>query len=492
MNPPKNNDIGNLETDLIVIGAGGSGLAAAVAAAEKGIKSIVLEKRGVPGGNSATGGGPFASESPVQKRYGIDAPTDDFFKIAMSWSHWKTNPRIVRAFIDKSGDTIRWLEEKGLKFFPLETRITYHVPEGEGAGMMKVLRKGCEDLGVRILVHTQARKILTGEDGRITGVLASTKDKEYTITTKSVIIATGGYGSNKELLKKYCSSYHDGMEYHGVPNTGDGLLMAIEIGAAVENPGTMLLEGPLVHTSVLLKINIAEKRVINVPLVALAWEPYLMWVNKSGKRFMAEDAGSPFEGGNAVSRQPDNVCFLLFDSQICQMINERGLVKGRPLPNAPLEFQRGKLPGFEKELQSQAVKGRMRIADSWDEIAEWIGTSPEALKATVDEYNIACEYGYDPIFAKDRRNLLPLRTPPYYALRCSSAFLDTIGGIKINEKMEVIDNQFKPIPGLFAAGVVTGGWEGDTYCYKLLGSARGFALNSGRIAGENATKYISK
>ncbi len=110
----------NLEADLVILGGGGAGLCAALAAGENGCKNIVvLEKRASTTGNSAMGGGPFAVESLVQKRQGIDAPRDKYFKAALSFANWKINPRIVRAFVDKSGDTIRWLEELGVKFQPL-------------------------------------------------------------------------------------------------------------------------------------------------------------------------------------------------------------------------------------------------------------------------------------------------------------------------------------------------------------------------------------
>jgi len=115
MNSGNVSDIENLKSEIVIIGGGGSGLSAAVAAAENGAKVIVLEKRRVPGGNSVFPEGLFAAESPAQKRMMIDASRDDLFKIAMDFSHWKINPRIIRAFIDKSGNTIQWLEEKGLR-----------------------------------------------------------------------------------------------------------------------------------------------------------------------------------------------------------------------------------------------------------------------------------------------------------------------------------------------------------------------------------------
>jgi fumarate reductase flavoprotein subunit len=131
----------------------------------------------------------------------------------------------------------------------------------------------------------------------------------------------------------------------------------------------------------------------------------------------------------------------------------------------------------------------VRIFSSWDEFAEWTGADPGVLKATIDEYNAACDQGHDPIFAKEPKYLLPLRKPPYYAIKWGASFLHTIGGIKINGNMEVLDKQDNPITGLYAAGVDTGGWESETYCMRLPGHALGFAINSGRIAGENAAGF---
>jgi fumarate reductase flavoprotein subunit len=517
MTPPRA-DI-NLEADLAILGGGGAGLCAALAAGEHGCKNIViLEKRASTTGNSAMGGGPFAVESPVQKRQGIDAPRDKYFKAALSFANWKINPRIVRAFVDTSGDTIGWLEKLGVKFQPLpsplpisaalqtaepqaprrslvsfitEPPVTYHVPEGEGATMMKILRQTADTRGVRILVDTRAEKILTDDVGLISGVLASSQNDQIYVETRAVIIATGGYGDNKEMLKKYSRIYRDDIEYQGVPLlTGDGLIMATEVGAAVENAGTLLLEGPLVPTSIYLNIVSQYGEPVKVPLVAFAWEPSLLWVNKKGQRFITEDDAGPFNGGNAIALQPDNTVFVLFDGATVERIAQRGGLRGTPLRNASLAAQRGPLPNLHEELFLQQQGGRMKIADSLEEMACWMGADPTILKASIDEYNRACDERCDRLFAKHPENLVPVRTPPFYALKCSSGFLDTIGGIKINERMEVISKTGEPIPGLYAAGVVTGGWQDETYCVQLLGSARGFALNSGRIAGKNAAESL--
>jgi fumarate reductase flavoprotein subunit len=118
------------------------------------------------------------------------------------------------------------------------------------------------------------------------------------------------------------------------------------------------------------------------------------------------------------------------------------------------------------------------------------GGSGLAAAATIDEYNHFCDHGYDKDFLKDRSNLVPLRTPPYYAIKCGMVYFDTFGGITINHRMEVLDRQSRPIPGLYAVGVTTGGLQPKTYCIKLAGNAFGFAINSGRMAGENGVGFM--
>jgi fumarate reductase flavoprotein subunit len=500
----------NLKADIVIIGGGGAGLAAAVAAAEKGCKSIiVLEKTGSPAGSTAMAHDIFGAESPVQKRAGVDARTDDLFKIAMEWAHWtKINPRLMRAFIDKSGDTIRWLEEKGLEFaiaqfFPGQVPwVRHYIVKGQGAQLMKTLRNNCHDFGVKVLTHARGQKIIRGEKGNVTGVVAATKEGELTITTKSVIITTGGYGNNKGMLKEYCPYYHDTMTYDGPPsNTGDGIVMATEIGAATAGLGALNLHGPFLSRRESLAMTVDAKghdgAPLRVRLSELAWEPYTIWVNKNGRRFVDEAYNLAFFAfGNTVALQPDGISYTLFDSKTMQMMEKQGLFRsgifgihtlhGFVSPAIPL-------PGLEREVRGkEAEEVNLKISDSWNEIAKWMGAEPAVLKATIDEYNAACEQGHDALFVKDPKYLLPLRSAPYYAIRGHVAICDAYGGIKINENMEALDTDDNTIPGLYAAGSTAGCWESESYCYHLTGHLVGFALNSGRIAGENAVAYLSK
>jgi fumarate reductase flavoprotein subunit len=478
MHPERPLNSENLETQIAIVGGGGAGLAAAVAAAEKGAGVIVLEKRETLGGNSLMAEGLLAAESPVQKRVKIDATGDELFRIAMNYAHWALNARLVRAFIDKSGDTIRWLEAKGLKFevlplYPNQVPMVWHCMEGGGAATVKALVRDCEKYGVRLLRKTGAKKLMTDQQGHLSGVIAVASDRELNIRAGSVIIATGGYGGNKELLRKYCPFYTEDMFCRGLSHMGDGLLMAAEIGAATEGLGILQVTGPNFRGS--------------LDAMVIAQEPDTIWVNRKGERFIDEATGfNHWESVNALIRQPGKISFTLLDEKIKQRVIREGIIKGWGLR----VLSQTRLTDLENKLHLEVNNGTVRISDDWDGIAGWIGASPEVLKATVDEYNACCDNGHDDVFAKDRRYLEALRTPPYYALRCYPSFPSTIGGIKINHRMEVLDREDDPIPGLYAAGVDTGGWETVTYNAILSGSTYGFAINSGRIAGENAADYV--
>jgi ferredoxin len=148
----------------------------------------------------------------------------------------------------------------------------------------------------------------------------------------------------------------------------------------------------------------------------------------------------------------------------------------------------------EHAIDTEPIKKgepQVKIANSLEELATWIGADPKMLKSTIEEYNTYCVDKYDAMFNKDRKYLMPLRTPPYYALKCTPMFLTTAGGIRVSDHMEAVDEMDNPIPGLFIAGIDVGGaCQTDTYFITMAGCSSGFAINSGRIAGENAAKYV--
>jgi fumarate reductase flavoprotein subunit len=216
-----------------------------------------------------------------------------------------------------------------------------------------------------------------------------------------------------------------------------------------------------------------------------------MWVNNRGERFADESTAlNHYESVNALLRQPGRISYALFDEQ----------TKQRIIADGPIKLRLGVLHGLnkedladiDKEIRDESGTERVKISDSWDEIAAWIGASSQVLRNEIDNYNRCCDAGHDSLFAKDRVYLWPLRTSPYYAVRCRTTIIGSLGGIKIDHTMQVLDQNDIPIRGLYAAGTDAGGWESDTYNAHLSGTALGFPLNSGRIAGENAVQYVNR
>jgi fumarate reductase flavoprotein subunit len=479
---------------LVIIGGGGSGLAAAVAAAEAGWQDIVvLEKRARSGGTSAMASGPFGAESPAQKRQGILASKDDLFQRALAWSHLRADALILRAFINKSGDTIRWLEEKGIFFYcvphsPTDDPLTWHVSRGDGAEIMDVLARECLRLSVKIELQTGAKQFVKDNSGRLTGVLAEREGQSLTFPASAAIIATGGFAGNRELLRKYCPDFRENLRLSGAANEGEGLKMALEAGAATRGLGLLMSAGPVSGGFFELGEG-ADK--VKLSLTFVSGEPAAIWVNQKGRRFVAETAVfNYYESINALLQQPGCQSFALLDSRMIESIARTGL------SNVPAGYgygprQRSPLPGgLAEALRGLADRDFLKVSDSWEAVASWIGCPARPLKTTVEEYNADCGRGYDGPLGKPRQYLLPLEKAPFYAIRCGASMLNTMGGIRVDERMQVIDLTGEPIPGLFAAGVDTGGWTAETYCADLPGTAFGYALNSGRIAGEEAVRYL--
>jgi fumarate reductase flavoprotein subunit len=475
------------ETDVVVAGSGAAGLTAAVTLAEGGAKVVVFEKQRSLGGTTNFLHGTFAAESDMQRERFIDFTRDHAFKAIMDYSHWRANPWLVRAIVNETGPTIRWLQDRGVVFTDatinmLEAPRTYHVVKGKGEAIVRALVAQAKSKGAEILPGVAVTGLVkTG--GRISGVLVDDDGREVEVACKAVMIATGGFGNNKEWIKKYCG-FELGVDVIPIGNTGkmgDGIRMAWEAGAAQE--GTHVLEifrivpvGP--EFSAFNEIEIASM------------QPDL-WVTPSGKRFCDETIGYwDSHVGNANAKfGKHGYTWSMFDDSIIQRMSEDGITK-----NISVEF----LPGYKpqnvvKEIQAAIENGTSEVvaADSVEELAGKMGVEPAVLRATVDQYNASCDNHYDELFAKDRKYLRPLLGPRYYAAKGRTVFLGTMGGIRINEKIEVVGKNDAVIPGLYAGGFDAGGMYGDSYPIKgSSGLASAFALSSGRIAGKNMLHYL--
>lgn len=490
----------DLKADVVVIGSGG-GLAAAVAAAEAGASVILLEKENILGGYTRQANAMMACGSPLQQRQNATVTGDDVFRIFMDWNHWhRIEPRVVRAFIDKSGDTIRWLEEKGVEFDLITNDYglaVIHMPKDMMASVQKALIKSLRELDITVVLQTSGRKIVRGDKGQVIGVVAEKRDGEILeIRTASAVIATGGFGDNAELLRKYCPDYYPGMSLddwpHHKAHSGDGLIMAAEAGAAIAD------WIPIYHRGGGASLGGPPWR----PVLPFAMYQRMIWVNKKGRRFADECSCGAMEGnrsgGNALFLQPGKSSYSVFATDLVEAV-ENGALGPDTGPQKHAKSGGGAVmvsadySGLSEKLEKLAGEGKLKMAGSWPEIAEWIGCDPAVLTAEIDKYNSGCTEGRDGLFAKDPGYLVPLRKPPYFAISGNdSAVGETLGGIKVDERMAILDTEYNVIPGLFAAGVIADGHQGQTYCYQISGCAVGFAVVSGHIAGEHAGGYRLK
>jgi fumarate reductase flavoprotein subunit len=477
------------ETDVVVIGSGVSGLAAAVTAAEGDASVIVFEKQRSLGGTSNFFEGIFAVESDMQRERFIDYSRDEAFKNIMEYNHWRANARLVRAFVNQSAETIAWLQKQGVEFIGATSLrpggpSSYHSINGKGEAVIKALATSAKEKGVDIRPATPVKKILR-EGDRITGVVAETEEgEEIQATAKAVVVASGGYANSKEWIKKYTGFDLDVnvIPVGNVDKMGDGIRMAWEIGAAEEGMGVleMMRAGPAGP----------EFEIMNMIEMAAA-QPNL-WVDQHGERFCDESIGfSDTSMGNANARYKEGYTFSIFDDSIKQHLIENGIERYIGWNNLPGT----RLTGIDEVINNVIERGTTEVfkADSVEELAGKIGMDPMVLRATLEEYNSFCGKGHDDLFAKDPKYLRPLKGPKYYAVRERTLFLGTLGGIKINHRAEVLDKEDRVIPGLYAAGFDAGGAYGDSYSINdSPGMSAGFSTNSGRIAGRNALKYISK
>jgi fumarate reductase flavoprotein subunit len=473
-----------LEADVIVIAAGAAGLAASIAAAEKGAKVIAFEKASTTGGTGSMGMGLFGVESRLQRLKQMGPTKDEAFKIFMDYTHWQVDARLVRAYIDKAATTIDWLEKMGVEFLEPSAYFpggwpTWHIikPGGEACAgnMFRIMTERAKEMGVQIRLQTPVKKILKQSE-KIVGVIGEDDRSGEPIqaTAKAVIIATGGFGDNPEMIKKY-TGYEWGRDLYSfrIPGlAGEGIRMAWEVGAA---PTEMRME--------LIYIMPGE---LDPELAETFRQPHLL-VNLLGERFMNEGiiSNSSFTG-NAISRQKNRSAFLIFDENIKNHMETVGFDSYHVV----FPFTKvGNLDALIKAAFDKNYKD-VFVADSLEELANQTGIDPDGLKRNIGEYNRFCDKGFDPIFNKRHDFLRPVRTPKFYAGRLTPGAYGSLGGIKINYKTEVLNKDWKKIPGLYAAGTDACSIYGETYVFILPGNTMGFAINSGRIAGENAAEYI--
>ena len=440
------------ETDVVVIGAGGAGLTSAIAAHEKGVKVILIEKTELLGGNTnyATGG-INAAGTRIQKAAGIEDSPELFYEDTMKGGKNKNNKELVKVLTKNSAGIVDWLVERGVDI----SEVTYsggqsvkriHRPTGGvavGPVVVSGLSKTAENEKIDIRKGTKAIALVKAKN-RIVGVKVREIDgKEYTIKAKAVIVATGGFGANAKMVEKYNPKLKGFGSTNNPAIVGDGIIMVEKVGGALVDMKEIQTHPTVVHK----KTNMITESVRGEGAIL---------VNRDGKRFI-DELETRDVVSKAILEQKGASAFLIFNQDIRENLKAAdGYVK----------------KGF-------AVEGTL------EEIATKIGVDAKTLKATLDKYNEAVRTQKDLEFNKTKfaRELLGDK---FYAIEVSPAVHHTMGGVRINTNAEVLGKNGRPIKGLYAAGEVTGGIHGAN---RIGGNAVTDITVFGKIAGENAATY---
>jgi len=475
-----------IEADVVVVGSGVSGLAAALEAAQGGVRVVVFEKQPSLGGTSNFFEGIFAAGSAMQKEKYIAYSRDQAFKNFMEYNHWCVDARLARTLINRSAENIDWLKARGVEFLEVTINMpdaprTYHVVKGRGQAAVKALALKANEMGVDVRVASPVKQILKGKRGP-SGVVVELNGADTEVACRAVVIASGGYANNAEWIKKYAGLElgRTVLPIGNVGKMGDGIRMAWEMGAAEEGMGVLHLIRAAPFAPEFPFMNTVEGAAI---------QP-MLWVDPRGERFCDEGiAYYDTSLGNVNSRYKQGYTFCLFDDTIKKYFIEKGVFRGMGTvvhPGSKLHDLDEQLERF-LSLNSKEFFG----ANSIEELARKMDVDPQVLKTTVDRYNTFCAQQYDAEFAKDPEYLIPLNGPRFYAAKARTCFLGTMGGIKINHRAEAVDQYGSPISGLYAVGLDAGGLHAESYSMRdTSGIASAFAIISGRVAGENAVKYL--
>ncbi|MGL4337387.1 MAG: FAD-dependent oxidoreductase [Turicibacter sp.] len=512
-----NNEVEEVSTDIVVIGAGASGTAAAISAVENGSQVLLLEKTATPMGAGTVAGGLFAADSQEQKDNNATVSKEWLYDQYFETSGGFMNSLLVRKIIDESGATVDWLEENGCElnlsdagtggaYEHIGMPATLHGYNEGGTVAINKLIQSFESKGGEVRFSTPATELIKDANGDIIGVMAKKPDgSSLKVNAKAVVIATGGFGGNDEMLEQYLGKSYTKGEI--AQNTGDGIKMAWDAGADEYGVG--------VAQYFWEKISDEEMGAI-IDVLGEDWFmltnftkfPNLR-VNTLGQRYTDETKVTLYSmHGAALSLQPEQTEYVIIDSAILNQIKEHGtaiieeqFAKWKDNPQFYMEFNEPNDTALFSEEENTPVDyatifdalldtGVVFKSDSLEGLAKELNVDEQTFMTSVNQYNEAIETGEDELFFSDTSRLISVEEGPYYAIKFVARNLGTLGGIRINENIEVVDELGTPINGLYAAGADAGGMYGKAYV-DFEGGTLGFAYTSGRLAGMNAASYVA-
>ena len=492
-----------IDTDIVVVGAGGAGMTAAIAAANEGKSVVILESQAMVGGNSvrATGGlnaakTPAQDENEFNEAAGVEktletaasdyADNETITALAKTvseqWAQYQANPvgyfdsvelmeldtmiggkgindpALVETLCSNSADAIVWLSEQGIDLpsvssFGGASVKRIHRPlddEGKvvsvGSYMIPRLESKCKELGVEVMLNTTATKILTDANGAAVGIEATGKNGQtVTVNAKAVILATGGFGANLDMVVQYKPDLKGFMTTNAAGAQGQGIDMAVAIGA-----GTVDMDQIQIHPTV-------EANTAALITEGLRGDGAIL-VNAEGKRF-TDEVGTRDVVSAAEIAQTGSYSWLVIDQA---MVDASSVIQG------------------------YITKGYTVTGSTYAELAQAMGVDADAFTATMEQWNACVAAGEDAEFGRTSF-ANPLDTAPYYAIKVTAGIHHTMGGLTINSDTQVLAGDGAVIDGLYAAGEVTGGVHGAN---RLGGNAVADFTVFGRIAGQQASAYV--
>jgi fumarate reductase flavoprotein subunit len=441
--------------DVVVVGSGGAGLAAAIQAHDLGASVVVVEKMSVIGGNTnKASAGMNAAETKFQKLKGIVDSKDLFYKETMIGGKNKNNPELLRYFVENAPDAIDWLDNNGIELSGITTTggmsidRTHRPASGAAVGgfLISGLVKNINRRGIEVMLDSNVTEIIT-ENNKVVGVKVTEEDGSIqTIKAKAVIIATGGFSANREMVEKYRPDLKGFVTTNHKGATGSGIMILEKLGA-----GTVDMKEIQIHptveqtTSYLISESIRGGGAI---LVA-----------QKGKRFVNE-----LDTRDKVSAEiinlPEHYSYILFDQQVRD----------------------------ENRAVEEYVSHNLVVqADSINELAQKLSIDADILNETIERYNHFVNNKQDEDYGRTTGMRHPINKAPFYAIKIAPGVHHTMGGVTINTETQVLDTDKKVIQGVFAAGEVVGGVHGAN---RIGGNAVADIIIFGMQSGKQAADYI--
>lgn len=480
----------SVDCDVVVVGAGGAGLTAALASVEAGYNVILLEKLSYTGGGFNYAEGTFGLNSPIQKDAGIKMSVESMFNQSMNFSHWLANAKLVKAFYQNAGDSIKWLMDHGVKFRgvitanPPDGNVAWHLFDGGQAGRLAVknLTERIENSSNGKIIYNTPGKELIIRDGKVCGVVAHKADgSKLIVNAGAVILATGGFSSNEEMKAKY-------LRFPGYVNVGaggregDGVRMLEQVDAKLVGMEAVLEAGLVMPIPISQQMGPETKY---PGILGVIYNEGLLTLSPQGDRYMNERL--PIEYRSNATEQIGGTAYVVFDQKTLDEFKTTGQRFGF---GAPHKLQ-GLQDGIDKALAEK--NDWMFKADSLEDLAAQTGMKIENLKTSVANMNKYTADGKDTEFYLEKKALFSIDTAPYYAVRVILGMYATVGGSRVTENLQVVNKSGSTVPGLYAIGLDAGGLYGDTYDMRIAnGAASGFSVTSARLAVKHIQSWLEK